>query len=107
MQENLKLRLESEEMVKMNLTLLQENEKIKGERDKLLSDSMTLIEYNDYLQASKDNLEKDLLDIKEKFYAILGGMQDINDAEEADLAELEKKEGAATEKPAGEESQGK
>ena len=90
MQENLKLRLEAEEMVKMNLTLLQENEKVKNERDKLLSDSMTLIEYNDYLQSSKDNLEKDLLDIKEKFYSILSGMTDLNNAEQEEVEQMEK-----------------
>ena len=96
MQENLKMRLEAEDMVKMNLRLLEENEKIKNERDKLLSDSMTLIEYNDYLQASKDTLEKDLLDIKEKFYTILGGMQglggddDDDDSKETGTSEPEK-----------------
>jgi len=100
MQENLKVRLEAEEMVKMNLKLLQENEKIKAERDKLLSDSMTLIEYNDYLQSSKDSLEKDLLDIKEKFYSILSGMQDLNENEQAELDAIQGKEDAGEDKGA-------
>ena len=85
MQENMKLRIDAEDMIKMSIKLQDENDKAKSERDKLLKDSMTLIEYNDYLQASKDTLETDLGDIKDKFYSVLKGLQETND----DLNKLE------------------
>jgi len=77
MNENIKLKLEDQEMLVLNLKLLKENEILKTERETLLRDTMTLLEYNDTLMEAKEVLENDLLDIKKKFEMILGGLKEI------------------------------
>ena len=83
MGENIKLKLEADELMTMNIQLLTDNEKLKKERHTLLDDSAMLLEFNDELQKSKEKLEGDLFELKGKFEVILSNVVEINELEES------------------------
>ena len=89
MTENLKLRVNTEKTVHLNLKILQENEELKQERAKLMKDTMTLIEYNDILLNTKENLERDVADIRKKFEVIVSGMTKLGPEGEEEATQEE------------------
>jgi hypothetical protein len=78
MKENIKVKMEEEEMLLLQTKLEKENDVLKRERETLMRDTLVLLEYNDELQASKDRLEDDLMDIKSKFETILIGLKGLD-----------------------------